>query len=192
MTSATDLPTASAAMRPALWPAAVGALAVLYANVGGGAWARRSAIAWMMGSWGARLTLQALYTRTSEPSELPFLTSYFRLVTATLFFSVPALVAARNTNPSLTPVEIAASVLWMMAFAGETTADRQLLRFTAKPENAGLVCRSGIWRVLPHAHAVFELLIWTSFALFAFASPWGWIAFACPVALLGAQVGRRG
>ena len=179
-------------MRSALWPAAVGALAVLYATVGGGAWARRSAIAWMMGSWGARLTLQALYARTAEPSELPFLTSYFRLVMATLFFSVPALVAARNAYPSLTPVEIAASVLWMMAFAGETTADRQLLRFTAKPENAGLVCRSGIWRVLPHAHAVFELLIWTTFALFAFASPGGWIAFACPIVLLAVQVGRRG
>jgi cyclopropane-fatty-acyl-phospholipid synthase len=191
MTWARELAATTARMRSALWPAAVGGLAVLYANISDGAWTRRSAIAWMMGSWGARLTLQALYARTSELPEFPFLTSHFRLVMAALFFSMPALIAARNADPSLTPVEVAAAVLWLMAFAGETTADRQLLRFTAEPDHAGLICRSGIWRVLPQAHAAFELLIWTAFALFAFASPWGWIAFACPVALLAAQVARR-
>jgi steroid 5-alpha reductase family enzyme len=178
----------------ALWPACVGALAVLYANVGNGSWARRSTIAWMMGSWGARLTVQALYTGTGAPllTSLPPITSYSRLLAAALFFSVPALIAANNPASPLAPVEIAAAVLWMIAFAGETTADRQLLRFAARPENAGLVCRSGIWRLVPRAHAVCEGLIWTAFALFAFASPWGWIAFACPVAMLYVHVGRRG
>jgi steroid 5-alpha reductase family enzyme len=165
----------------AVWPACVGALAVVYATIGDGAWTRRSAIAWMIGSWGARLTIQALYTRSAG---LPLVSSYFQSPVWAVFFSVPALLAVRNPAPSLSPIEIAAAALWFIAFAGETTADRQYLRFAASVESAGLPCRSGIWRVLPQAHAVCEVLIWTAFALFASASPWGWISFACPVSML--------
>jgi len=49
------------AVADAAWTALVGGLALLYANQGGGATPRRAAIAWMMGSWAARLTLQLLY-----------------------------------------------------------------------------------------------------------------------------------
>jgi len=166
----------------------VGALAVLYASVGNGAWARRSAIAWMMGAWGARLTVQSLYTRVAG---LPLLTSYFEFPPSALVFSLPALIAVRNPAPSLSSLEIVAAVFWIVAFAGQTTADRQLLRFTAASEHAGLICRSGVWRLIPRAHAVFEALIWMAFALFAFASPWGWIACVCPAAMLYVQCIRQ-
>jgi steroid 5-alpha reductase family enzyme len=194
------LPAADPRLLSAVWPACVGALAVLYANVENGAWTRRSAIAWMMGSWGARLTVQALYTRASAPAWAwsclsPFppspppsapslLTSHFKLLTFSLFFSLPALIASRNPDPALSALEIGASAFWAVAFGAETTADRQFLRFAANPANVGLGCRSGVWRLLPRAHAVCEAAIWTGFALFAFASPWGWIAFACPAAIL--------
>jgi steroid 5-alpha reductase family enzyme len=174
----------------ALWPALVGALAILYATIGDGAWARRSAIAWMMGSWGARLTVQMLYTRaarrpeSAKPEELatPGGLRYVVWAALAVLFSLPALVASRNPAPDLSVTEVAACGLWILAFAGETTADRQRLRFTAKPENAGLTCRTGLWRYSPHAHALFEGLIWIAFALFASASPWGLTAFACPLA----------
>ncbi len=179
----------------AVWPALVGALAILYASVGDGAWARRSAIAWMMGSWGARLSVQMLYTRVASrpesgrPEDLhdnetrgPEGLHYIVWAASAVFFSLPALIASRNPDPNLSVTELAACGLWGLAFAGETTADRQLLRFTAKPENAGLACRTGLWRYSRHAHALFEGLIWIAFALFASASPWGSIAFACPLA----------
>ena len=170
----------------AAWPACVGGLGVLYASAGDGAWTRRSAIGWMMGAWGARLAVQALYTRASGAPDLAALrlrTSYFVLLTLSLFFSCPALIAAHNAEPSLSFIEIAASALWVIAFTAETTADRQYLRFTSVAENAGLPCRAGLWKFSSRAHAVCEVLLWTSFALFASASPWGWIAFACPAAM---------
>src|SRR5258707_6738578 len=108
MTWITGRPQGTARVLSAVWPACVGALAVLYATGGGGAWTRRSAIGWMMGSWGARLTLQALYADPAAPSELPFVTSYFTLLTSALAFSTPALLASRNPDPSLSSVEIAA------------------------------------------------------------------------------------
>jgi steroid 5-alpha reductase family enzyme len=184
----------------ALWPACVGALAVVYACLGGGAWTRRSAIGWMMGAWGTRLAVQALYTRASGapdlaafPLPLRLRTSYFVLLILSLFFSLPALIASRNGEPSLASIEIAAGVLWVIAFTGETTADRQHLRFASGAGNAGLPCRTGLWRITPRAHAICEVLLWTSFALFASASPWGWLAFACPLAwvVLNKLVWRR-
>jgi len=170
-----------------LWPACVGGLGVLYASAGDGAWTRRSAIGWMMGAWGARLAVQSLYTRASgapDLAALPFRTSYFVLLTFSVFFSLPALLAARNGAPSLSVIEIAAGALWVVAFTLETTADRQHLRFTSVADHAGLPCPTGLWRFSARAHDVCEVLLWTSFALFASASPWGWIAFACPAAMV--------
>ncbi len=141
-----------------------------------------------MGAWGARLTVQSLYTRSAG---LPTLASFFRFPPAALFFSLPALFAANNPEPSLSSLEIVASLLWMIAFAGETTADRQLIRFVGKPENAGRVCRSGLWRRIPRAHALFEGLIWCALALFALGSPRGWIALGCPLAVLYVAVRQR-
>jgi steroid 5-alpha reductase family enzyme len=139
----------------------------------------------MTASWGARLAVQALYTRAAgvRAFELPFLNSYVRVVSAALLFSLPALFASLNVEASLSPMEIGASALWVVAFAGETTADRQWLRFIRDPLHAGMVCRSGLWRVVPQAHAVFEMLIWIALALFALASPWGSITVACPAAM---------
>jgi steroid 5-alpha reductase family enzyme len=171
----------------ALWPACVGALAALYAGVGDGAWTRRSAIGWMIGAWGARLAVQAFYTRASGVPDLPTLPlrpSYFRVLTLSLFFSLPALLASRNGEPVLSFIELVAGALWVIAFTGETTADRQYLRFTSIAGNTGLPCRAGLWKIIPHAHEVCEVLLWTSLALFASASPWGWVTLACPAVML--------
>ena len=140
----------------------------------------------MTASWGARLTVQAWYTRTSgiRAFERPFPVSSLKLLTLAPLFSLPALFASLNAEASLSDVEIGASLVWVFAFAAETTADRQLLRFMANPAHAGVICRVGIWRVVPHAHAVCEVLIWTAMAVFALASPWGWTALACPVVML--------
>jgi steroid 5-alpha reductase family enzyme len=136
----------------------------------------------MIGSWAARLAVQSAFA-PFPTSELPVLTSPFSLLSFCVLFAVPAGLAALNPEPSLSLVEIAAAAVWVGAFAGETTADRQRLRFAASA-GPGDACRSGIWRWLPHAHAVFEMVLWTALAVFATASPWGWIAWLCPVTRL--------
>ena len=150
-------------MFSAMWAACVAALSVAYASAGHGAWTRRSAIGWMMGAWGARLAVQALYTRASgasDPSALQLQPTYFRLLTLSLIFSLPALVASRNVAPTLSFIEIAAGALWVIAFTGETTADRQYLRFTSVAGNAGLRrssfsgWRIRLWTKLPQRSSV--------------------------------------
>lgn len=74
--------------------------------------------------------------------------------------------------------------IWVVAFAGEVTADRQLLAFKTNPQNKGKTCQAGWWRYSRHPNYFFEWLIWVSYALFASSSPWGWLAWLCPATLL--------
>jgi steroid 5-alpha reductase family enzyme len=178
----------------------VAGLAVFYASVGDGAWTRRSAIAWMMGSWGARLGVYILWDRVLGRPEDPryqairresgdrantkFFWSFQKQALAAVFLSLPALFASLNPAAMLSPLELAACALWIVSFAGETTADRQLVRFRKDPENRGHACQSGLWRYSRHPNYFFECVMWIAYALFASASPWGWVAIACPLATL--------
>ena len=163
-------PRPDARIATAAWPALVGTLAVLDANLGDGEWARRSAIAWMMGSWGARLAVQEIYTRAAHPIDNTGLARPFwffqALAAAAVMASLPALLASLNPQRTLSVVELVACGLWVVGFAGETTADRQRLRFSTNPANTGLPCRVGLWRYARRPDRLFEGLIWIAFAIF--------------------------
>ena len=153
----------------ALWPALVGALAIVYASQGDGAWARRSAIAWMMGSWGARLAIQGMYTRAAMPpaEAAPRAWWFYQLLgAAAVGASTPALLASLNAAPELSIAELAASAMWVVGFTGETTADRQRLRFYSNPEHKGLTCSTGLWRYSRSIDRLFEALMWCAYAAF--------------------------
>ena len=153
----------------ALWPALVGGLAVLYANLGDGAWMRRSAIAWMMGSWGARLAIQGMYTRAVLPIAAAAgrpLWVFQLLAVAAVAASAPALLASLNRTFDLSIVELSACVLWVIGFTGETTADRQWLRFSSNPEHAGTRCQTGLWRYSQAVDRIFEGFMWLAYLTF--------------------------
>jgi steroid 5-alpha reductase family enzyme len=189
----------NAGVADAGWTLLVGGLAVAYAWTGDGAWTRRSAIGWMMGSWGARLGVfilwdrvfgraegpryQTMRARWGERADAEFFWFFQRQALASVFFSLPALFASMNSVPALSPLELGAAGLWIVGFAGETTADRQLLRFKRNPANRGRTCQGGLWRYSRHPNYFFEWVTWVAYGLFASASPWGWIALACPAAM---------
>jgi steroid 5-alpha reductase family enzyme len=195
-----QLRTENAGVVDAGWTLLVSGLAVLYAVVGDGAWTRRSAIGWMMGSWGARLGVYILWDRVFGRPEDPryqeirrawggrantqFFWFFQQQALAAAFFSLPALFPSVNPTPTLSPLELAAAALWIAGFAGETTADRQLQRFKKNPENRGHTCQTGLWRYSRHPNYFFEWTMWVAYGLFAAASPGGWIALACPAAML--------
>jgi steroid 5-alpha reductase family enzyme len=182
------------------WTALVAGLAILDARLGDGWEYRRAAFGFMMGSWGLRLAVYLLYDRVlNRPedgryvemrrdwgAEAPrrFFWFFQTQALAAVGFSLPALFASTNREPRFSIIELVAAGLWVVAFAGESTADRQLLRFKSNAANRGRTCRTGLWKWSRHPNYFFEWLIWIAFALFAAASPWGWIAFACPAAML--------
>jgi steroid 5-alpha reductase family enzyme len=182
------------------WTALIAALTLLDARVGEGDVYRRAAIASMMGSWGLRLSVYLLYDRVlgkpedgryaamrqawGDAAERRFFWLFQYQACVALFFSLPALIASDNPAPELSPIELAAAGLWVVAFAGESTADRQLLRFKTDPANSGRTCGRGLWRYSRHPNYFFEWLMWVAYALFAIGSPWGWSALLCPAAML--------
>jgi steroid 5-alpha reductase family enzyme len=178
----------------------VPALALLYAAAGPGHPPRRALIALMMSVWGLRLAVYLLRDRILGRAEDPryaelrarrspaaagsFFLFFQAQAIAVVVLSSPALIAAFNPAPRLSPFELAAATLWALALCGEAIADRQLERFKARPGARGKTCREGLWRYSRHPNYFFEWLIWVAYALFALASPWGVLALACPALML--------
>jgi steroid 5-alpha reductase family enzyme len=182
------------------WTGLVAGLSVLAAVLGPGAALRRIAIGSMLAIWGTRLNVYLLRDRIFGRPEDPryqdlrkawgpragvrFFWFFQAQAVVAVFFALPALIASMNPAQALNAVEIGACVLWAAAFLGESSADRQLERFKADPANRGRTCRIGWWRYSRHPNYFFEWMMWIAYATYASASPWGWIAFACPAAML--------
>jgi steroid 5-alpha reductase family enzyme len=101
-----------------------------------------------------------------------------------VFLSLPLLIVALDPDASWHALEIAGAAIFFVALSGETSADAQLARFKRDPANRGGVCDVGLWHYSRHPNYFFEWLIWVGYALFAVASPYGWIALGCPVLML--------
>jgi steroid 5-alpha reductase family enzyme len=183
------------------WSFGFGPLAVFYGIYGGGALPRRLLIAAMavlwslrLGAYLARRVLGHLQVEDGRYQQLRRdwagnfnvkMFQFFQYQALVLVaLSVPFLLAARNPSPALHPLEIAAAGVWLLAVLGETLADAQLTAFKRKPGNRGRVCEDGLWSWSRHPNYFFEALVWVAYALFALASPWGWIAICCPALIL--------
>lgn len=194
------LPMRNAAIVDAGWAGGLVILAVLYALLGHGAPVRAALIAGMVSLWGLRLGLYLLLTRVIGHEEegryqelrrqwrtaipLKFLAFFEFQALLCVLLSAPFLLAAINPAPRLSPLELAGAALWLVAFFGEVTADAQLDRFRSRPGNRGLLCNTGLWNYSRHPNYFFEFLIWTAWALFALASPEGWIGLLSPALIL--------
>ena len=194
------LPMKNAAIVDAGWAGGLALLGAIYAAAGGGYAPRSWLVAAMAVLWGMRLALYLLFTRViGQPEEgryvqlrrewgdnlpLKFLAFFQFQALLGIVLSTPFLVAALNPQPRLSFLEYAAAALWLVAFAGELLADRQLHAFKANPANRGRTCRAGLWKYSRHPNYFFEWLIWVAFALFAMSSPYGYLALVSPLLIL--------
>jgi len=98
--------------------------------------------------------------------------------------AIPFTLILANPDPGLGSWEIAGTLLWGIALAGEAAADAQLRRFKNQNDNQGLTCRSGLWNYSRHPNYFFQWLSWIALFVFACGTPWGWIAFYAPLIML--------
>lgn len=187
------------------WSGNFAVLAALYAWLAPGDLQRRVIIAAMFTAHGLRLGWHLSTRIIGAPEEgryqqlrkewggqgtsaralnLKFLGFFEFQALLNAFLTLPLLIACFNGTPRLHPLEIAGLALFMIGVVGESTADAQLAAFKRKPANAGAVCDRGLWRYSRHPNYFFEWLIWIAYAVFALASPHGWIALAMPVLML--------
>jgi steroid 5-alpha reductase family enzyme len=183
------------------WSVNFAVLAVLYAWLAPGHLPRRVLIAAMFTAHGLRLGWHLSKRIIGEPEEgryqqlrkdwggsgnlnLKFLGFFEFQAVLNAFLTLPLLIACFNDAPRLHVLEIAGFAVFLVALIGESTADAQLAAFKRDPANKGGVCDGGLWRYSRHPNYFFEWLIWIAYAVFALASPHGWIALAMPVLML--------
>jgi len=183
------------------WAANFAVLALLYGTMGDGDVMRRVLICGMYGAAGTRLALHLARRIIGHEEEgryqtlrrewgasgklnLKFLLFFQGQAALNVALSLPMLFAVMNPASALHPLEVAAVILWLGAFAGESIADAQLARFKRNGTNAGRVCDVGLWSLSRHPNYFFEWLMWVAYALFALPSPYGWIAPAMPLLML--------
>ena len=193
------LRTKNAGIVDVAWSANLALLAVLYAALGSGLPARRLLVALMGGIAGLRLAVHIHRRARGKPEDgryttlrsewggnvaLKFFFFFLFQGAIDVLLGIPFLLASANPAPRIAPLEWAGFLIWLVAIAGETAADRALERFKANPENGGRTCRQGLWKYSRHPNYFFEWLVWIAYAVFALASPGGWTALACPALML--------
>jgi steroid 5-alpha reductase family enzyme len=183
------------------WSVNFALLAALYAALAPGDLQRRLVIAAMFAAHGLRLGWHLSKRIIGEPEEgryqqlrkdwggsgnlnLKFLGFFEFQALLNAFLTLPLLLASFNRAPDFHVLEIAGIALFVIAIVGESAADAQLAAFKRNPANKGGVCDVGLWRYSRHPNYFFEWVIWIAYALFALASPHGWIALAMPVLML--------
>jgi steroid 5-alpha reductase family enzyme len=183
------------------WSVNFALLGLLYASLAPGDLVRRIVIATMFAAHGLRLGWHLARRIIGEPEEgryqqlrkdwggsgnlnLKFLGFFEFQALLNAFLTLPLLIVSFNRTPGLQPLELAGLALFVIGIVGESTADAQLAAFKRDPANKGGVCDVGLWRYSRHPNYFFEWLIWIAYAVFALASPHGWIALAMPVLML--------
>jgi steroid 5-alpha reductase family enzyme len=183
------------------WSYAFGGAALLYSLCGPGWPVRRALIAALALVWSLRLGTHLLVRIVRQhPAEdaryrqlrgdwgsgfAARMAGFFQLqALSVVFLSAPFWIAAQNPAPALRPLEVAGTILWLVALSGEALADAQLAAFKREPQNRGRVCAIGLWRASRHPNYFFEWLVWVAYFVFACASPWGWLAVVSPACIL--------
>ena len=174
------------------WTAGVGAMAV-YAAISGDGWMpRRILVGAMGGIWSLRLVLyilkdrilcekedsryqrlRAYWGKRANPWFFVFFTSQSLLVA---LFALPFLPGANKAQASFSVFDAFALATWLLAMGGEWLADYQLARFRNNPDNAGKVCRDGLWNRSRHPNYFFEWLHWFAYAFVAVGATGFWLA----------------
>lgn len=184
----------------AAWAFGVGGMAVYFATCADGDPLRRTLLAAMVGLWGFRLGFYLLKDRViGRPEDgrykamkqhwgskaEPYMFLFYQVQAFwTALFAVPFLPVVFNDAPAISAFDVAGVVVFLVALAGESVADRQLAAFKNRPESKGKTCREGLWRYSRHPNYFFEWIHWFAYPLLAVPGAGVWVALAGPVVML--------
>ncbi len=95
--------------------------------------------------------------------------------------SSPLLLAQlEGPGSRLSATDFIGITLFVIGFAIESIADRQLARFKADPANRGRILQTGLWARSRHPNYFGEAVLWWGFGLLAVPTG-GWLALVGPV-----------
>lgn len=89
------------------------------------------------------------------------------------FLAMPAFVIASNPDAAISVFEVVGIIIWFSAFAMESLADMQKLRFLRKMKKLGernKVCNVGLWKYSRHPNYFAEWMVWNGLVIAAIPS----------------------
>ncbi len=92
------------------------------------------------------------------------------------FLAFPVFIVASNSSEQLQLLELIGLVIWALAFAMESVADLQKVRFQREMKKAGKqrqVCNIGLWKYSRHPNYFAEWMVWNGLVIAAIPS---WLA----------------
>jgi steroid 5-alpha reductase family enzyme len=173
-------------------------IAVVTFFLADGALPRRLLLTGMVAFWGIRLALYIALRKRGKGEDFRYAAMRREhgdafpgrsLFTVFLFqavliwaITIPVQAAQHSEVPAgLTLLDALGLGVWILGYAVETTADRQLQGFLADPSNRGRVMDRGLWRYSRHPNYFGESLIWWGVFLVAAATPGGWVTVFSPL-----------
>lgn len=191
--------TRNAGIVDAVWAFGVAFAGVFYAATGAGPGWMKVVLAAVAAGWflrlGTHITRRMLKERSEDGryaamrhwlgdrSGIGFFVFFQLQAGFIVLFSLPYLLLANAPGPD--PMFTAAGVvIVLVAWLGESTADRQLHEFRSDPANRGLTCRSGLWRYSRHPNYFFEWLHWFAYPVMGIGTPYGHLLWLAPLLML--------
>jgi len=92
------------------------------------------------------------------------------------FLAFPVFIIASNSSEQFQPLELLGLIIWALAFAMETIADLQKVRFLRAMKKVGKqrqVCNIGLWKYCRHPNYFAEWMVWNGLVIAAIPS---WLA----------------
>jgi steroid 5-alpha reductase family enzyme len=195
-----QLRTRNAGIVDAMWASSIGLIGLGYALFADGDPLRRLLIGAIVGLWGVRLgghlwvdrvigqPEEGRYVRLREiwgaRADLHLLWFFQAQALLAAALSLPFAFAARDPSSFPRWFDLAAMIVWIIGWVGESVADRQLRAWKRDPANKGRTCRRGLWRTSRHPNYFFEWLMWCAFALAGLGSATGWLGGFSPALIL--------
>jgi len=147
--------------------------------------------------WGMRLAIHIVIRNRGRGEDFRYakwrqewgrwfvLRSYFQifLLQGVFLFviALPIVFVNFSDRPDLTLVDFLGVCVWCIGFVFEAVGDYQLRRFKKRPENKGMIIKTGLWKYTRHPNYFGEAAIWWGIFLLALSVENGWIAILSPL-----------
>lgn len=181
----------------AIWSFSVGGGSILAVLLADATWHRRSAILILILMWSLRLGFHIAWRSIrhgedpryaklmKEWRESASLRLFWFLQTQAVaaFVLVLAVYLAAVSRPGFPYFfDMIATVIIVIALAGEALSDVQLERFRKTPEAKTEVCETGLWAYSRHPNYFFEWMFWCAWPLLAINEFWlSWLSLLAPI-----------
>lgn len=145
--------------------------------------------------WGLRLTIHILSRNWGKPEDFRYqkwrnesgkiwwIKSLFKvfILQGILMWIISAPILAAQyyqLKPSLSWLDFAAILVWLVGFFFESVGDLQLRRFIADRSNKGKLLNSGVWKYTRHPNYFGDATQWWAYYLLALSAGGWWVIFS--------------